>query len=79
MSTLPIQQHADDDPWLRRVNAALKAVRTLHRTVFRQNGSTGHLTRQLRCLTRARAAWLAGDRVGAQRFLTAALNQGDET
>jgi hypothetical protein len=73
-----IRQPADDEAWLPRVTAALKAVRSLYQSVSREHGNTARLAWQMRSLRQARAAWLAGDRGRARRLLAAALDPDGE-
>ena len=77
MSRRHIRQSAADEAWLQRVTAALNAVRSLYQRVFRENGNTERLIRQIRCLKQARAAWLSGDRNRARQLLAAAMNPDD--
>ena len=43
-----------------------------------ENGDTTRLIRQIRSLSQARAAWLAGDRCRARQLLLEALDFGDD-
>src|SRR5262245_48266038 len=72
-----IRQPAADQAWLKRVTAALDAVRALYQIVSREKGNTARLTWQMRCLQQARSAWLAGDCGRAQQLLAAAMNPDD--
>jgi hypothetical protein len=72
-----IRQPADDQAWLKRVTAALDAVRALHQIVSREKGNTARLIWQMRCLQQARSAWMAGDRGRARQQLAAAMNPDD--
>src|SRR5262245_32331965 len=72
-----IPQPADDNAWILRVTGALDAVRSLYGRVSRENGDTSRLTRQMRYLKRALAAFLEGNRSRARGLLAAALALDD--